>query len=86
MKQFAQLSYQCMEKEMATQSGTLAWRIPWTGEPGKLQFMGSQSDMTEQLHLHFVSIKANSLWPKSSEGSCSLCKEHSVQKHNITCA
>ena len=25
----------------------LAWRIPWTEEPGKLQSMGSQSDMTE---------------------------------------
>ena len=29
-------------KEMATHSSTLAWKIPWTGEPGKLQPMGSQ--------------------------------------------
>ena len=29
------------EKEMATQSGILAWRIPWTEEPGGLQSMGS---------------------------------------------
>ena len=29
-------------KEMATHSSILAWRIPWTGEPGKLQSMGSQ--------------------------------------------
>ena len=28
---------------MATHSGTLAWRIPWTEEPGRLQSMGSQS-------------------------------------------
>ena len=28
---------------MATHSGTLAWKIPWTGEPGGLQSMGSQS-------------------------------------------
>ena len=30
------------EKEMATHSSTLAWRIPWTKEPGGLQSMGSQ--------------------------------------------
>ena len=30
------------EKEMATHSTLLAWRIPWTEEPGGLQFMGSQ--------------------------------------------
>ena len=31
-----------LEKEMATHSSVLAWSIPWTEEPGKLQFMGSQ--------------------------------------------
>ena len=31
-----------LEKEMATHSGILAWEIPWTGEPGGLQFMGLQ--------------------------------------------
>ena len=31
-----------LEKEMATYSSILAWRIPWTEEPGGLQFMGSQ--------------------------------------------
>ena len=31
-----------LEKEMATHCGTLAWRIPWTEEPGGLQTMGSQ--------------------------------------------
>ena len=30
------------EKEMATHSSILAWRIPWTEEPGRLQFMGLQ--------------------------------------------
>ena len=36
-----------LEKEMATHSSILAWRIPWIEEPGKLQSMGSQeSDMT----------------------------------------
>ena len=31
-----------LEKDMATHSSTLAWRIPWTEEPGRLQSMGSQ--------------------------------------------
>ena len=30
------------EKEMATHSSILAWRIPWTEEPGRLQSTGSQ--------------------------------------------
>ena len=36
-----------LEKEMATHSSILVWRIPWTEEPGGLQFMGLQKyDMT----------------------------------------
>ena len=31
-----------LEKEVATHSSILAWRIPWTGEPGRLQPIGSQ--------------------------------------------
>ena len=31
-----------LEKEMATHSSTLAWKIPWNKEPGRLQSMGSQ--------------------------------------------
>ena len=31
-----------LEKEMATHSSTLAWKIPWTEEPSGLQFTGSQ--------------------------------------------
>ena len=31
-----------LEKEMATHSSILAWKIPWTEKPGKLQSMGSQ--------------------------------------------
>ena len=37
------------EKAMAPHSSTLAWKIPWTEEPGRLQSM----DTTEQLHFHF---------------------------------
>ena len=32
-----------LEEEMATHSSILAWEIPWTEEPGRLQSMGSQS-------------------------------------------
>ena len=43
-----------MEKAMAPHSSTLAWKIPWTEEPGRLQSMGSlESDTTERLHFHF---------------------------------
>ena len=39
---------------MATHSSTLAWKIPWTEEHGRLQSMGrEESDMTEGLHFHF---------------------------------
>ena len=31
-----------LEKEVTTHSSILAWEIPWTEEPGGLQFMGSQ--------------------------------------------
>ena len=31
-----------LEKGMATHSRILAWRIPWIGEPGKMQSMGTQ--------------------------------------------
>ena len=44
-----------LEKEMATHSGTLPWRIPWREEPGRLQSMGSQRvghDLATSLHFH----------------------------------
>ena len=34
--------YSTLEKEMATHSGILAWKIPWTEEPGRLQSVGLQ--------------------------------------------
>ena len=39
-----------LEKEMATHSGILAWKIPWTEEPGRLQSKESQADTTEHEH------------------------------------
>ena len=49
---------QTMETAMAPHSSTLAWKIPWTEEPGRLQSMGSQrvghllSDFTLTFHFH----------------------------------
>ena len=43
-----------LAKEMAIHSSIIAWKIPWTEEPGRLQSMGrKESDMTERLHVHF---------------------------------
>ena len=54
-----------LEKEMATHSSILAWKISWTQKPGELKTMGSQtvghpkeSDRTEQLSLSLnINIK-----------------------------
>ena len=41
------------KKAMAPHSSTLAWKIPWTGEPGRLQSMGSRlSDFPFTFHFH----------------------------------
>ena len=47
--------FHALEKEMATHSGVLAWRIPGMGEPGGLPSMGSQRvrhDLATSLHLY----------------------------------
>ena len=45
-----------LEKEMAAHSSTLAWKILWTEERGRLQSMGSQRVRTERLQFHFLSL------------------------------
>ena len=66
-----------LEKEMAPHSSTLAWKIPWTEKPGRLQSMGSQRvghDWVEQLHfsLLFYSTTmnhfSNGLWYAMKSG------------------
>ena len=57
-----------LEKEMATHSSILAWKIPWMEEPGRLQSMGLQklkhdwATLTEQLNFHFP--VQNKKWKK----------------------
>ena len=41
-----------LEKGMATHSSGLAWRFPWTEDPGGLQFMWSQRVGRDLLHTH----------------------------------
>ena len=46
-----------LEKDMATHSNALTWRVPWTEEPGGLQSMGLQRIRTEQLALSHTLIR-----------------------------
>ena len=48
-----------LEKEMATHSSILAWRIPWTEEPGRLQSTGSQSWTRLSDFTFFLSLSKN---------------------------
>ena len=45
-----------LEKEMATHSSILAWKIPWMEEPGRLQSMGSQSRIRLSNFTHSLNI------------------------------
>ena len=65
-----------LEEEMTTLSSTLAWKIPWTKEPGGLQSMGSQgrtrlSDFTFKL---LIIINKGLPWWLSSKGSACQCR------------
>ena len=42
------------EEEMAAHSSILAWKIPWTEEPGVLQYMGSQESETSEHTLYNI--------------------------------
>ena len=55
-----------LEKEMATHSITPDWRIPWTEEPGRIQFTGSKElDATEPLHFIIYWRRDDVIWSKS---------------------
>ena len=68
-----------MEKAVAPHSSTLAWKIPWTEEPGRLQSMGSLKvglDRATLLSL-FTFRKERSLseiWSKESKGKYTAVK------------
>ena len=48
---FVIIYVQNLEKETATHSSILAWRVPWTEEPGRLQSAVAKSHLTDQLSL-----------------------------------
>ena len=50
-----------LEEDMATYSSILTWKIPWTKEPGGLQFMGSQRVRHEWAHTHTTQSESNFL-------------------------
>ena len=53
-----------LEERVATHSSTLAWRIPWTEEPGGLQSIGSQQaghDLSDWTHMHDQTISEPAL-------------------------
>ena len=57
-----------LEKEMATHSSILAWRIPWTDEPGGLQFMGLERVRCNKAHVHMCGKEARYYTEKSMSG------------------
>ena len=64
-----------LEEEMATHSGILAWKIPWTEKPGRLQSMGSQRVILCLLSFFFFSQWAlfSPLYPRSIVNNNILC-------------
>ena len=65
-----------LEKEMAIHSSTFAWKIPWTEEPDRLQFIGSQS--WTGLSDFTTSDKGLPRWLSSKESACQCgrCLSH----------
>ena len=60
-----------VEKEMATHSSILAWEIPWTEDPGRLQAMGSQGvrhDLAAKQQYFFITVSTYYAY---------ICKNHS---------
>ena len=69
-----------LEKEMATHSSTLAWKIPWMEERGRLQSMGSQRvrhDWATSPGLGLILRSLPLLFPPTSSHNCHLHHHHS---------
>ena len=74
------IHFAVQEKAMATHSSTLAWKIPWTEEPGRLQSMGSRRvghDFTFTFTFHFHALEKEMathpvFLPGESQGRWSL--------------
>ena len=67
-----------LEKEMATHSSTLAWKILWTEEPGRLPSMGSQRvrhDWATSLYFYFIFVGRTDAEAENSNTLATWCKE-----------
>ena len=70
-----------LEKEMATHSSTLAWKIPWTEETCKLQFMGSQRVEHDS---NFTSTMYQGLCWGGGKGKCIRYGDYLQKDHIFT--
>ena len=54
-----------LEKEMAIHSSTIAWKIPWTEEPGRLYspWGRKELDTAERLHFYFIELSLEMFLP-----------------------
>ena len=98
--QVQSLDWEDLEEEMATHSSILAWRIPWTEEPGGLQFTGSQRvrhDWVTKpcLFLFFLyilyfsqfsrSVVSDSLWPHGLQHTRLPCSSPTPRACSNSC-
>ena len=77
------------EKEMATHSSSLAWRIPWTQEPGRLESMGLQRaghNWATLLHYQFSrSVVSGSLQPHGPQHARPPCPSPTPRVYSNSC-
>ena len=77
-----------LEEEMATNSSILAWKIPWTEEPGRLQYIGSQRVGHDQSDLAHIDNYLKHKWIECSNKCPSMCsnvKVHILQTRDMKC-
>ena len=80
-----------LEKEMSTHCSILAWKIPWTEEPGRLEFMGSQRIRHDWATEHICTIPKVFLnsWDKPylvTIINFEVCVEKAMAPHSSTLA
>ena len=74
-----------LEKKMTTHSRILAWEIPWTEEPGRLQSMGSQKSQTWLSDLRFhVWSQTSGFLESKGRTCCSLACAQAPQLHLVS--
>ena len=74
-----------LEQEMATHSNILAWKIPWTEEPGRLQSMGSQSRtrLNDFTSLHYITLPCPHTLTPPPKGCKNTVKNTVTEMKNI---